>query len=96
MATTVILHQVADYPRWRQAYDEFEPTQKAGGVIRESVYQAKGDPNNVLVLHTFSTMGEAERFLANPELKTAMQRAGVQGDPRIEIFEEAKALVPTA
>lgn len=95
MATTVILHRVADYPRWRKAYDDFEPVQKAGGVINENVYQAKGDPNNVLVLHTFSTMDQAEAFLANPELKTAMQQAGVQGEPRVEIFEEAKAPVAT-
>jgi quinol monooxygenase YgiN len=64
-------------------------------VIKESVYQSKGDPNSVLVLHTFSTMEQAEAFVANPELKSAMQRAGVEGEPRIEIFEEAKKLAAT-
>ncbi|MGA8015209.1 MAG: cyclase [Candidatus Dormiibacterota bacterium] len=96
MATTVVLHRVADYPRWRKVYDEFEPVQKTGGVIKESVYQSKDDPNNVLVLHTFSTMAQAESFLANPELKSAMERGGVEGHPRIEIFDEAKAPVATA
>jgi hypothetical protein len=51
MAMMVVLHRVKDYRAWRQVYDEFEPVQKAGGVIAESVYQAKDDPNNVLVLH---------------------------------------------
>jgi quinol monooxygenase YgiN len=90
MAMLVVLHRVRDYRAWRQVYDEFEPVQKAGGVIAESVYQAKDDPNNVLVLHSFDTMAAAEAFVAKPELRDAMQKAGVEGAPRIEYFEEAR------
>jgi quinol monooxygenase YgiN len=89
MAMIVVLHRVKDYRAWRQVYDEFEPVQKAGGVIAESVYQAKDDPNNVLVLHSFATMAAAEAFVAKPELREAMQKGGVEGMPRIEFFEEA-------
>jgi quinol monooxygenase YgiN len=93
---TVFLHRVKDYSGWRKVYDEFEPVQKQGGVLAQSVYQAKDDPNNVLVLHNFANITNAESFLANPALKAAMQRAGVEGTPRIEIFEEAKTLATTA
>ena len=89
MATTVVLHHVKDYQAWRQVYDSVANIQKAGGVIAESVYQGKGDPNTVLVLHRFATMDAAETFFANPELREAMQRGGVEGAPRIEFFEEA-------
>ena len=89
MAMIVVLHRVRDYPAWRRVYDEFAPQQKAGGVTAESVYRAKDDPNSVLVLHRFGTMAEAEAFVAGPELREAMQRAGVEGQPRIEFFEEA-------
>jgi hypothetical protein len=89
MAMTVVLHRVKDDSAWRQVYDTFKPNQKAGGVTAECVYRAKDDPNNVLVLHSFATMAAAEAFVANPELRDAMQRAGVDGVPRIELFEEA-------
>ena len=89
MAQLVILHRVRDYQAWRQVYDAFKPQQQAGGVTAESVYRAKDDPNNVLVLHSFRTMAEAEAFVANPELRAAMQRAGVEGEPRLEFFDEA-------
>ena len=89
MATTVVLHHVKDYQAWRQVYDSIATIQKASGVVAESVYQGKGDPNNVLVLHRFATMDAAETFFANPELREAMQRGGVEGAPRIEFFEEA-------
>ena len=46
-----------------------------------------GDPDNVLVLRYFDTVDAAKAFFANPELKDAMQRGGVQGEPRIEFFE---------
>lgn len=90
MAMIVILHRVRDYDAWRKAYKEVAPMQKAGGVTRESVYQTKGDPRNVLVLHSFATMAEAEKFAASPDLRAALSRAGVEGTPRIEFFEEAK------
>ncbi len=89
MATIVLLHRVKDYSAWRKVYDSVAPLQKAGGVTAESVYQAKDDPNNVLILHTFATMAEAEAFMANPELREAMQKGGVEDMPRVEFFEEA-------
>ena len=89
MAMAVILHRVKDYDAWRRVYDEVEPMQKAGGVIAESVYQSQAHPNNVLVLHSFKTMAEAQAFFESQDIRSAMQRAGVEGVPRIEFFEEA-------
>ena len=89
MATSVVLHHVKDYQAWRKVYDSVAPLQKEGGVIAESVYQAKGDPNNVLVLHRFATIEAAEAFFANPLLRDALQQGGVEGQPRIEFYEEA-------
>ena len=88
MALTVVLHRVKDYDAWRQVYDEFRPAQKAGGVTAESHYRAKDDPNSVLVLHHFESMAAAEAFFHNEQLRDAMQRAGVEGTPRVEMYEE--------
>jgi hypothetical protein len=89
MALTVVLHRVHDYDAWRQVYDSVAQLQKDGGVIEESVYRTKDDPNNVLVLHRFGTMAEAEAFFANPALRAAMERGGVAGAPRIDFYDEA-------
>ena len=92
MAIGVIRHNVRDYVAWRKGYDDVASMQKAGGVTEESVYQAKDNPNDVLVLHRFNSLDDAEKFFASQELKEAMQRNGVEGTPRIEIFEESKRL----
>jgi hypothetical protein len=87
--TAVIQHRVKDYDAWRQVYDGFADAQNAGGVTHESVHRAKDDPNDLLVIHGFATAGEAEAFLAGAELRDTMTQAGVEGQPRIEIYEDA-------
>ncbi len=87
--TAVIQHRVKDYDAWRKAYDGFADAQSAGGVTHESVHRAKDDPDNLLVIHGFANVADAEAFLAGAELRDAMQQAGVEGQPRIEIYEDA-------
>lgn len=87
--TAVIKHRVDDYGSWREVYDGFAPSQHAGGVTRQSVHQASGDPNDVLVIHAFGTLTEAETFLNSAELRETMKRAGVAGVPRVEIYQDA-------
>ena len=87
--TAMVQHRVADYDTWRKAYDGFAGAQKEGGVTRQSVYRAKDDPSNLLVMHGFATAADAEAFLASTELRDAMQQAGVEGKPRIQIYQDA-------
>jgi hypothetical protein len=87
MAISVVLHRVADYPAWRQVYDSLADVQKAGGVTAESVHRTPGDPDNVLVIHEFETLGEAQAFFASEDLQNGMRQAGVVGQPRIEFYE---------
>jgi uncharacterized protein (DUF1330 family) len=56
-------------------------------VVAESVHRMVGDRDNVMVLHEFDTLDHARAFFADPELRDAMERAGVQGQPRIEFYE---------
>jgi hypothetical protein len=87
MAVSIILHRVADYDAWRKVYDSVSDMQNDGGVSRASVYRMADDPNNVLVIHHFDNVETAKAFFGRKDLKEAMQRGGVQGEPRIEIFE---------
>jgi hypothetical protein len=89
LTTVLVLHRVADYSIWRTAYESLEGVQKELGVIEEQVFQAKGDPKNVLVLHRFASLSDAEKCMESPKLRQAMTEAGVIGQPRIEFYEEA-------
>jgi hypothetical protein len=38
-------------------------------------------------LHHFDSVEAAKAFFANPELRVAMRKGGVKGEPRIEFYE---------
>jgi hypothetical protein len=90
VTTCFVLHHVANYDAWRRVYDSVGDLQRQGGVTDEAVYRAEGDPNNVLVMHRFGSSQEAHSFLESPELRQAMQEAGVDaGSLRFEFYDEA-------
>ena len=76
-------HEVADYGVWRKAYDSFAPTQKKMGVFSQSVYRGIENSNDITVIHDFKSFEKAKAFAASPELKAAMEKAGVKGAPQI-------------
>ncbi len=88
-AVTVVWHTVRDCDAWRKLCDSFEPLQKSCGLLEESVYQDPANPNDVLVLHRFASLDKAEAMLNKAEVREAMGRAGVVGQPRVELFEDA-------
>ena len=87
--TAAIRHHVKDYDAWRGVYDGFADVQKANGVTDESVHRAKDDGNDLLVIHRFASVDDAEAFFALTELREAMQNGGIEGEPDIQIYEDA-------
>jgi hypothetical protein len=86
MALLTIQHIVRDYHAWRAIYDALEEVRQDWGVIADTVHQLADAPNTVLVQHHFATVAQARGFLTNREHQAAMQRAGVVGAPRVEIY----------
>jgi quinol monooxygenase YgiN len=78
-----VRHEIGDYAAWKRAYDEFGPTRKKLGVINHEVYRSIENPNDVTVMNDFKTLQKARAFVASPELKAAMTKAGITGTPQI-------------
>jgi hypothetical protein len=55
-------------------------------VTAASVHQLADAPNTVLVLRQFATVVQAQGFLTNRQISSAMERAGVECVSRIEIY----------
>ena len=89
MTTVFVRHTVSDYAAWRRVYDGFAPVQKAKGVTAQAIYQAADNPNDVTITHEFASLDAAKAFLGAPELKDAMQKAGVVGAPTIWFTNKA-------
>jgi hypothetical protein len=86
-ATLAVRHTVADYAAWRAVYDEVEPIRARHGCTEKTVQCLPSDHNDVFITHVFPTVEQATAFTEDADFGAAMQRAGVSGPPRIEIFE---------
>jgi len=83
MIRLFVRHDVADYDSWRKVYDEFDAVRGPMGVTGDAVFQSVDNPNDVTVWHDFDTLEAAQAFGESPELREAMGRSGVQGQPQV-------------
>jgi hypothetical protein len=80
-----IEHSVADFARWRQAFDSDPVGRERGGVRRYRIMHASEDENYVLIDLEFDTTNAATAFLAG--LQQIWTRVDVIGDPGARVVE---------
>ena len=90
MFVMVIKHTVRNYESWKTVYDGFPPT--AAGALFARVNRAVDDPNDVLVVCGWNSAKDAQAFTSNPHLGQAMEKAGVVGVPRFEVYEQVEVI----
>jgi len=66
------------------------PTSRGAEFAR--VNRGVDDPRLVTVVAGFESLDALNGFVADPELKAAMNRAGVIASPRFETYEEVESI----
>lgn len=84
-----IEHAVADYDRWKAAFDGDPVGRRTGGVRRYRIARAVDDPDHVVIDLEFDSAGEAEAFLGG--LRQLWGRVDVMRDPVARVLEEAES-----
>lgn len=82
----VIMHKVANYEKWKSAYDEHDSARLANGIHNYVIGRGTKDSNMVLVALKVDDLTKAKAFAKDPGLKKAMQKGGVTGTPSISLF----------
>ncbi len=90
MASMFIKHRVADYGKWKPAFDEHETARKEFGATAHSLHRDADDPNVVIVAFHVDDIARAKEFAASPDLRAAMENAGVQGQPEIWFADDVE------
>ena len=88
MAYMLIRHKVAEFEKWKQAYEDHRATRQAAGIKDLHLWRNAEDPNEVIVLFEASNVAKAKDFAGSPDLKEKMQAAGVQGMPDIVFLSD--------
>jgi heme-degrading monooxygenase HmoA len=89
MIHVIIRHKVADYPKWKEAFDSHLNRRMAAGESGFRVFQSVEDPREVTILLDWESLESARRFMVSEDLKSAMQKAGVVGAPDITFVQDA-------
>ena len=89
MVHVIVRHKVADYGRWKEAFDGHLGARKAAGEVGYRVLLSVDDPREVTVFLDWDSLERARRFAASEDLKQKMQQSGVIGDPEVRFIEDA-------
>lgn len=89
MNIAIIRHKVADYAKWRPAFDADEERRKAAGLSNPRIYRSADDKNEIVAIFDIADIKKAKEFAAEPGLKDAMMKAGVVDMPTMYYLESA-------
>ncbi|HEY4961074.1 MAG TPA: hypothetical protein VII29_09470 [Terriglobales bacterium] len=92
MVHMIIRHKVADYSRWKEAFDAHLNLRKAAGETEARVMVSVDDPHEVTLFFDWDSVDRARRFVGSEDLKQAMKQAGVVGDPDVRFLEDARTV----
>jgi len=88
MAYVLVRHKVADYEKWKPVFDAHSATRKASGSKGGRLFRNASDENETVIL--LDDLEKARQFVQSPDLREAMQRAGVVDQPTIIFLEEVE------
>ena len=89
MASILITHKVKDFAVWKTVFDSQAGMRTSGGELSAQIFRDASDPNRLTVINKWKSLESAQKFAQSPELKAAMEKAGVEGHPEVYFLNEA-------
>jgi len=86
MITVIISHEVKNYSNWRKVYDEDEINRSKAGINLTGVFESVDNPNMITMIGEAPSLEAIKNFMANPELKAAMELGGVISKPEVKLL----------
>jgi hypothetical protein len=87
MLAMLIRHNVVDYCAWKPIFDDNGMARRANGCGQEHVFRNADDPNELVILLEWDDLERARLYADSDDLREAMARAGVTGEPDIWFLE---------
>ena len=72
-----------DYGKWRPMFDRHAGAQKSAGLTNPRVFRSSADKNEVVILFDTDGTKKAKDFVASPDIKETMAKAGVMDRPTV-------------
>jgi heme-degrading monooxygenase HmoA len=85
----LVQETVENYDKWKTVFDEGGTTRKSAGSKGGYVLQSAEDDNQITILLEWDTLDNARQYTRSDDLRKAMERAGVTGQPKVIFLVEA-------
>lgn len=89
MASMLTQIKVKDFAEWKKVFNSGSDFRVSNGELSHQIYRDASDPNKVTTLFQWNSLANAQKFFQSPELKEAMEKAGVDGQPNVHFLNEA-------
>jgi heme-degrading monooxygenase HmoA len=89
MSYMFVRHSVQDYEAWKSVFDSVSDLRMRNGEKSYQILRQDNGSTDLFIIFEWDNLDNARKYAASPELKEAMQRAGVKGKPDISFLEEA-------
>ena len=87
----IVQHHVRDFDAWRPVFEDHRAFREQYGCSGHLLYRSMDDPGDVTIVMQFPSRERAEAFARDPGLKEAMDRGGVDSEPRMSMLHEVGA-----
>ena len=88
MIHMLIRHKVADFAKWKPAYDAHASARQSAGLKELHLLRNTENPNEVILLFSAEDADKAKAFAASDDLRQAMQKAGVSDKPDVYFLKD--------
>ena len=78
MHYVLIIHEVADYPAWKQVFEGAAGIRKEAGERSYQVLKYESDPNKIVHLSVWTSIADAKVFFESKRLIEIRKQAGVK------------------
>jgi quinol monooxygenase YgiN len=89
MASMLIQHKVKDFAEWKKVFDSVAGLRASSGELSTQIFRDASDSNSLTIINKWNSLENAQKFAHSPELKAAMEKAGVAGPPNVYFLNEA-------
>ncbi len=87
----IITHKVKDWDAWKKSFDSHKQTRVDAGLSDRAIGYDVDDNHMVTVVLAINDMTKAKAFMASQDLKDKMKEAGVEGEPKVFMYNVVKA-----
>ena len=88
MPYILIRHKVADFSKWKPAYEDHLSARQGAGLKELHLLRNVDDPHEVIIFLEAEDLQRAKDFAASADLREKMQATGVMDRPDIYFLEE--------